>query len=54
LLRRLTDHGMRDFAAPADIFNLVFFMVAFGLAAILSQTIRASLVNPVDSLKYEE
>jgi putative ABC transport system permease protein len=29
-------------------------MVAFGLAAILSQTIRASLANPVDSLKHEE
>ena len=29
-------------------------MVAFGLAAILSQTIRASLANPVESLKYEE
>ena len=25
-----------------------------GLAAILSQTIRASLANPVDSLKHEE
>lgn len=29
-------------------------MVTFGLTAILSQTIRASLANPVDSLKYEE
>ena len=29
-------------------------MVGFGLAAVLSQTIRASLANPVDSLKHEE
>jgi putative ABC transport system permease protein len=29
-------------------------MAAFGLAAILSQTIRASLANPVDSLRHEE
>jgi putative ABC transport system permease protein len=29
-------------------------MAAFGLAAVLSQTIKASLANPVDSLKYDE
>ncbi len=29
-------------------------MVAFGLAALLSQTIRACLASPVDSLKHEE
>ena len=32
LQRRLTDPELKDFTAPADIFNLVFFVVAFGLA----------------------
>ena len=31
LHRRLTDPELRDFTAPADIFNLVFFVVAFAL-----------------------
>jgi nitrate reductase gamma subunit len=30
LSRRLTDPDLKDFTAPADIFNLVFFVVAFG------------------------
>ena len=29
---RLTDPDLKDFTAPADIFNLVFFIVAFGCA----------------------
>ncbi len=30
LIRRLTDADLKDFTAPADIFNLLFFIVAFG------------------------
>lgn len=30
LSRRLGDDELKDFTAPADIFNLVFFVVAFG------------------------
>jgi nitrate reductase gamma subunit len=32
LHRRLTDDALRDFTAPADLFNLAFFIVAFGTA----------------------
>jgi nitrate reductase gamma subunit len=32
LHRRLTDAELRDYTAPADFFNLVFFVVAFGLS----------------------
>ena len=32
LHRRLTDPELKDFTTPADIFNLVFFVLAFGLA----------------------
>lgn len=32
--RRLTDPDLKDFTAPADIFNLVFFIVAFGCALV--------------------
>lgn len=32
LQRRLTDPDLKDFTKPADIFNLVFFLVAFGTA----------------------
>jgi nitrate reductase gamma subunit len=34
LQRRLTDPALIDFTAPADIFNLVFFIVAFGSALL--------------------
>lgn len=34
LERRLNDPELKDFTAPADIFNLVFFIVAFGVAFI--------------------
>jgi len=34
LQRRLVDPALKDFTAPADIFNLVFFVVAFGFALI--------------------
>jgi nitrate reductase gamma subunit len=34
LQRRLTDPDLEDFTKPADIFNLVFFVVAFGLALV--------------------
>lgn len=34
LMRRLTDPELRDFTAGADLFNLLFFVVAFGLAAV--------------------
>ena len=30
--RRLTAHDLKSFTSPADIFNLVFFIVAFGVA----------------------
>jgi nitrate reductase gamma subunit len=30
--RRLSDPDLKDFTAPADIFNLLFFVVAFGCA----------------------
>jgi nitrate reductase gamma subunit len=32
LHQRLTSKDLRDFTAPADIFNLVFFILAFGIA----------------------
>jgi len=32
LHRRLTDPDLKDFTAPADIFNLAFFVAAFGTA----------------------
>jgi nitrate reductase gamma subunit len=32
LRRRLTQSDLKDFTAPADIFNLFFFVVAFGVA----------------------
>jgi nitrate reductase gamma subunit len=32
LHKRLTDPVLKDFTAPADIFNLAFFLVAFGMA----------------------
>ena len=32
LVKRLTDPDLKDFTAPADLFNLVFFIVAFGVA----------------------
>jgi len=32
LQRRLTDPALRDFTTVADLFNLLFFVVAFGLA----------------------
>jgi len=32
LQRRLTDPDLRDFTSGADLFNLVFFVVAFGVA----------------------
>ena len=31
LLRRLTDEKLKNYSAPADIFNLMFFMASFGL-----------------------
>jgi nitrate reductase gamma subunit len=34
LQRRLLDPELRDFTAPADIVNLVFFVVAFGCALL--------------------
>jgi len=30
--RRLTAHDLKSFTTPADLFNLVFFIVAFGVA----------------------
>ena len=41
LQRRLTDPELKDFTAPADIFNLVFFIVAFGVTLA-----TAILVDP--------
>ena len=34
LERRLNDPDLKDFTAPADIFNVVFFVVTFGLALV--------------------
>lgn len=34
LQRRLTDNELKDFTAPADILNLVFFVIAFGAALV--------------------
>ena len=34
LERRLSDPDLKDFTAPADIFNLVFFLVAFGVTFV--------------------
>jgi len=33
LLRRLTDPNLKNYTVPGDIFNLVFFLVVFGLLA---------------------
>jgi nitrate reductase gamma subunit len=33
LVRRLTDPNLKNYTAPGDIFNLVFFLVVFGLLA---------------------
>lgn len=41
LQRRLSDPDLKDFTAPADIFNLVFFIVAFGVTLV-----TAILVDP--------
>ncbi len=41
LQRRLTDPDLKDFTKPADIFNLLFFLVAFGTALA-----TALLVDP--------
>ncbi len=43
LHRRVTDAGLRSLTTPADIFNLVFFVVAFGLVGV------GSLVGPAGS-----
>jgi nitrate reductase gamma subunit len=45
LQRRLSDPALRDYTTPADIFNLVFFVVAFGCALV-----TAALVDPDFSL----
>jgi nitrate reductase gamma subunit len=34
LVRRLSDPALRDYSSPADHFNLVFFLVAFGTALL--------------------
>ena len=34
LLRRLRDPALRNYTAPGDIFNLLFFLIAFGLLAV--------------------
>jgi nitrate reductase gamma subunit len=33
LVRRLTDESLRTYTAPADLFNLIFFLVTFALIA---------------------
>jgi len=43
LHRRLTHPDLKDFTAPADIFNLVFFIVAFGVAILHIVTIDRDL-----------
>jgi len=37
--RRLTSRDLRGFTTPADIFNLVFFIVAFGVALVHFATV---------------
>jgi nitrate reductase gamma subunit len=39
LLRRLTDRDLKNYSTPGDIFNLLFFIVAFGLL-LLSYGLR--------------
>jgi nitrate reductase gamma subunit len=34
LVHRLSDPALRDYSSPADYFNLVFFVVAFGIALL--------------------
>jgi len=34
LLRRLRDPGLRNYTAPGDIFNLLFFLAAFGVMTL--------------------
>lgn len=41
LQRRLSDPGLRDYTSPADVFNLAFFVLAFGSALV-----TAGLVDP--------
>ncbi len=45
LQRRLSDPAMRDYAAPADLFNLAFFVVAFGVALVSWLLVDRSLVS---------
>ena len=47
LHRRLTDPELRDFTAPADIFNLVFFVLAFGLALVSILLVDRDLARSV-------
>ena len=39
LARRLTARELKSFTSPADLFNLVFFIVAFGAALLLFATV---------------
>ena len=39
LHRRLSDPELRDFTAPADIFNLLFFIAVFGLTLVTFFTV---------------
>lgn len=34
LFKRMTDRGLKSFTSPADLFNLVFFIVAFGICLL--------------------
>jgi nitrate reductase gamma subunit len=45
LLRRRTSREMRDYTAPADLFNLVFFVIAFGVALATFVTVDRSFAT---------
>ena len=48
LLRRLRDPGLRNYTAPGDIFNLLFFLVAFGVMTVGFATKPAGAPSVLD------
>jgi nitrate reductase gamma subunit len=48
LHRRLTEPGLREFTVPADIFNLIFFVVAFGSGIVCFVVVDESAQKALD------
>ncbi len=45
LFRRMTSRDVKSFTTPADLFNLVFFIVAFGVAFLNFATVDRNFLN---------